>query len=147
MSASLAVTGYGARFYLGTAASPFSYNISTEIRSINKQDYTIPPVEVTHLLSDNSTEEMIPGLIKPGTLDITGNFIGDAAQLSITPLAAALATCFWKITCPVQSSAKTYTATGRGFIVKYQVGPFEKNKAIDFALTLQITGAVTETVA
>jgi hypothetical protein len=35
---------------------------------------------------------------------------------------------------------------GTGFITKYETGPFEPNKKIDFAADIQITGNITETV-
>lgn len=143
---SKANTGYYAVFFLGTVASPLSYNAMLEVKSIKADYFTVPEVPTTHLQSPNYTEEFFPGMLKPGTIDLSGNFIGDTSQMP-TGLAAAQDIIFWKITSPVQQNSKTYTATGTGFITNYSPGPFENNKALEFSIKLQITGQVTETVA
>jgi hypothetical protein len=147
MPASRAVTGNLAVFSIGSVASPLSYNPLLEVKSIKPALVSVPAVETTHLLSPNATEEFIPGLIKPGLVSITGNFIGDASQLSILPLAAAQTIIAWKVTAPVDKGSKTYTATGTGYIAKYENGPMEQNKANEFSLDVQITGTITEAVA
>jgi hypothetical protein len=147
MPASRAVTGNLAVFSIGSVASPLSYNALLEVKSIKPALVSVPAVETTHLLSPNATEEFIPGLIKPGLVSITGNFIGDASQLSILPLAAAQTIIAWKVTAPVDKGSKTYTATGTGYIAKYENGAIEQNKANEFSLDVQITGTITEAVA
>ena len=71
-SPSLANSGYGATFAVGTG-SPLNYAVVSEIASIFKKNFTVPPIDVTHLRSPNATEEMFPGIIKPGTVEMTGN--------------------------------------------------------------------------
>jgi hypothetical protein len=144
---SQANTGYEAQLSIGTVASPDSYVPVLEIKSFKPNYVTVPEVPTTHLLSPNATEEFFPGLIKPGTIDISGNFIGDSTQLSFTPLMQAQDLFTWKITAPVQRNTKTYTATGIGYIAEYGLGPFENNKAVDYAAKIQITGVYTESVA
>ncbi len=147
MSASLGNSGYTSVFYTGVAGSPPTYTAVLEIASINKKNYTIPAIDLTHLLSPNATEEMTPGILKPGTIEITGNFIGDTTQLNFNTLAQAQTVFPWKITAPMQKGAKTLTSTGLCFVVDYETGPFEANKKIDFKATLQMTGTITEAVA
>jgi len=144
---SQATTGYLATISLGTQASPDSYTALVEVRTIKTNDITVPDVNVTHLQSPSATEEMIPGLIKPGTIEVTGNFIGDTTQLNPVTLAQNQTIVWWKVIAPVQSGTKTYTATGSGFINKAEFGPFENNKADDFSFGLQITGVATRSVA
>ena len=144
---SVANDGYGATFYIGTVASPGSYNQILEVRSFKPDFGTIPEIMTTTLLSPNATEEFIPGIIKPGKVEVTANFIGDTTQLSITPLMQGQVIFNWKIIAPVQRKSKTYTATGQGFVTQYSPGPFENNKAIDLAFGFQITGVYTEGVA
>lgn len=144
---SLAATGYEYQMEIGTQSSPDSYTAILEIRSIKTNDFTVPAVDVTHLLSPNATEEKIPGLIKPGTIEVTGNFIGDTTQTGIPTLGQNLTLVWWKVTGPVQRGAKTYTASGTAFLNKWDVGPFENNKAIDVSFGLEITGTITYTVA
>jgi hypothetical protein len=145
--ASKATTGYQSQLLIGTVASPLSYNALAELKSFKPNLISVPDVPTTHLLSPSNTEEMIPAMIKPGTIDVSGNFIGDSSQLAITALAQAQTVFAFKATAPMQSGTKTYTLTGVGFINKYETGPFEINKGIEFSASIQMTGTYTEAVA
>jgi hypothetical protein len=147
MPATKATIGYESIFYTGDAMSPVGYTAMAECKSIKPNLITVPVIDATHLLSPNATEEKLPGLIKPGTVDITGNFIGDATQLNIQTLAAARTVFPFKTTSPVNSGTQVYTITGTGFISKYDVGPFEPSKLIEFALSIEVTGSFTQDVA
>ena len=144
---SLANSGYGAIFYTGVAGSPIEYTPVLEIASINKKNFTIPSIDVTNLTSPNSTGEMVPGILKPGTIELTGNYIGDATQLAFVALAQAQTVFPWKITAPMQKGTKTLTANGLCFVTDFETGPFEADKKIDFKCTCQMTGTITEVVA
>lgn len=139
--ASKANTGYESQLSIG---SPLAALV--EIKSFKLNLIEIPDVNTTHLLSPNNTEEMVPAMIKPGTIDITGNFIGDASQTQITTLAQAQTIFNFQATAPMQRGAKTCTVTGTGFFKKYATGPFENNKAIDFEAQIQITGTYVESI-
>ena len=143
---SKANTGYKATFGIGNNASPIGFTIMAELASIKPSNFSIPAIDTTHLQSPNATEEMIPGLIKPGTIALSGNFTGDTSQLNISQLAQTQSVFPWKITSPINKGTQVYTAIGFGFIAKYETGPFEPNKKIDFAADIQITGNITETV-
>ena len=145
--ASQGSTGYQAQFFIGTVASPISYTAVKETKSIKPNFITVPEVETSHLLSPNNTEEMLPGMIKPGTIEISGNWLGDSSQTALSDLAQAGTVAAWKITAPVQGLTKTFTATGSGFVTKFDVGPFEKNKPNEFTATVQMTGSYTTSVA
>jgi hypothetical protein len=147
MGQSKATTGYLAAFYVGDTSSPIDYTQMAELASIKPSNFSIPSIDTTHLQSPNATEEMLPGLIKPGTIALTGNFTGDASQLNISTLAQSQTVFPWKVTSKINKGTQTYTVTGYGFIAKYETGPFESNKKIDFAADVQITGNITETVA
>lgn len=148
MAASKANTAYGATFSMGSVSSPLGYStVLSEIKSIENNGVTLPSVDVSHLLSPNATDEMVPGTLKPGTIRLTGNFIGDTGQLTILSLIQARTTVAWKITAPVQQGAKTYTVNGLGFLSSYKNGPYENNRAIDFEIEFQTTGPLTEAVA
>jgi hypothetical protein len=123
MSASKARLGYGSKFYTGDTASPIGYTLLSEIATINFADYTVGEVDVTHLLSPNKSEESIPGLIKPGAIELSGNYTGDASQQNIDVLAVAQTVFPWKITAPA-SGALVLTITGSGYITKKETGPF-----------------------
>jgi hypothetical protein len=145
--ASQATTGYEAQFSMGSPLVPL-----IEVKHIKPSYYSTPEVNVSHLLSPSSTEELRPGLLKPGTVEVGGNLIGDSSQLAITTAAKNNAaqnppTQAFTITAPVQNGTKTYTCVGVGYVAGYEVGPFELNKAIEFMMRLQITGIISETVA
>ena len=146
MAASKAKLGYGSKFYIGDAASPIGYTVLSAIATINFADYTVGEIDVTHLLSPNTSEESIPGMLKPGTIELTGNYTGDASQQNIDVLAVALTVFPWKITAPA-SGATVLTITGFGYIVKKETGPFEPSKKSDFKVGVRVSGAITYSVA
>jgi hypothetical protein len=146
MVPSLANSGYGTTFSV-SASSPVTFVAVAEITMITKRNFSVPSINVTNLLSPNTTEELIPGITAPGTVDLEGNFIGDTTQLQFVTLAQAETVFYFQIKAPMQRSAKTLTSTGTCFVTTYETGPFDSTKKIDFKVTLQVTGAVQEVVA
>ena len=146
MAASKARLGYGSKFYTGDSASPTNYTVLSEIATINFADYTVAEVDVTHLLSPNTSEESIPGLLKPGTIELTGNYTGDTSQQNIDVLAVAQTVFPWKITAPA-AGALVLTITGYGYIAKKETGPFEPSKKNDFKVSVRVSGAISYSVA
>lgn len=145
--ASQANAGYLATFFIGSG-SPVTYGASiAEIKSFTLDLVNMAEIATTHLLSPLNTEEFVPAMIKPGKVQISGNFIGDASQLAITTLAQAQTIFPFKVTAPVQRLTKTYTVVMQGFIAGYKPGPFEINKAVEFSAEIQLTGGYVETVA
>src|SRR6266851_1901871 len=118
MPATKATIGYLATFSIGDTSSPISYTEMAELKHIKPNLTTVPVINATHLKSPNATEEKLPGLILPGTVDISGNFIGDASQLQILALSKTRTVFPFKITAPINKGAQTYTLTGSGFISK-----------------------------
>src|SRR4051812_28853143 len=143
--ASKAQLGYGSTFSMG-AGSPVVYTAISEIGSISFADYTVSEIDVTNLGSPNTTEESIPGMLKPGTIEMTGNYIGDTSQQNIDTIAIARTIFPWKITSPA-GTAGTLTVTGYGYIVKKETGPMEPNKKIDFKVSVRVSGAIGWAVA
>jgi hypothetical protein len=140
--------GYLATFAIGdSTVSPINYTLMAEVKSIKPSIASIPSIDATHLQSPNATEEKLPGLIKPGTVEMTGNFIGDTTQLAILGKAESRSVFPFQIKAPVNSGTQIYTLSGEGFISKYDTGPFEPSKLTEFTLTMEMTGTVTETVA
>jgi hypothetical protein len=141
--ASQANSGYLGTFSIGSPLAAIS-----EIKHVNFPRYTIPDLNVTHLLSPNTTEELVPGLMMPGVVDISGNFIGDSSQTSALDTLAQAQTVFnFAITIPVQNRSKTATITGRGFLNKHDIGPVEGNRPVEFSISVRTTGYSTITVA
>jgi hypothetical protein len=138
MSASQATLGYLSQFQVG-AGSPLVYSTLAEVRTIKNPEYTVRQVDVTHLLSPNATEESIPGLLVPGEVEITGNFTGHASQAYLRALGRTRQVFPFKIISPMGLSGTALTITGSGYIVKWETGPFQADKQIDFAFTLKMT--------
>jgi hypothetical protein len=147
MPATKATIGYLATFWVGDASSPIAYTQMAELKSIKPNIATIPVIDATHLQSPNATQEKLPGLIAPGTVDITGNFVGDTSQLSILTMAESRSVFPFKITAPINKGTQVYTVAGSGFISKYDVGPFEASVLSAFTMSMEIAGSVTESVA
>ena len=151
--ASQATTGYLGTLEIGDSdSSPFGYEGITELKSFKGNYFSTASVDVSHLLSPNATEEPRAGMLRPGTITFSGNFIGDSAQLGLMLSAKASAdqsqpTVGFRVKLAVQDGAKTYTAVGLGFVSKHEVGPAELNKPIEFAGEMQIVGLVSESVA
>lgn len=145
--ASQANAGYLSQFLLGSAASPPVYTAIAEIKSFSLDPISMAEIPTTHLLSLLNTEEFIPSMIKPGKCSASGNFIGDASQLTITTLAQAQTIFPFKILAPMQRLTKGYAFVAQGFIAGYKLGPFEINKAIEFSVDIQVTGGYVETVS
>src|SRR5579863_7075689 len=96
--ASQANTGYLGTF--GTGSPPTQL---LEIASITVPRYTVPEIKRTHLQSPGTTEELVPGLLMPGKISLTGNFIGDTTQLSLDTYAQNQTVFAFTITVPVQN--------------------------------------------
>jgi hypothetical protein len=147
MAQSRATIGYLSTFSVGDDNSPIGYTEMLEVKSITPNFFTVPVVDATHLKSPNATSEKKPGLIMPGTIEVTGNFIGDATQLQILTLAEARTVFPFKFTEPVDDSTKVYTATGNGFISAYGHNAIQPSSLGEFRMTMEITGTITEDVA
>lgn len=134
--------------YLGTFSVGSPLTALVEVKHINLSKYTIPKLSRTHLLSLNTTEEYTPGLLDPGIVECSGNFIGTVDQLDTLDTLAQNQTVFgWAFTMPVQNRSKTTTFTGTGFIVKNDIGPIEANRVIEYALSIQVAGFVSAVTA
>lgn len=141
MPSTKAAIGYLGTFNMG---SPLAATL--EIKHIQISGVNIPAIDATHLLSPNATEEKLPGLIKPGTIEITGNFIGDATQLLFLTDAKARTVFAWSVTAPVNAGTQVYTLSGSGFVGDYSHGAIEPSKVHEFTVKIEISGALTEAV-
>lgn len=146
MAKSQATIGLGTEFLIGDDASPPHYTSVTEAANVTFADYTVTEVDVTHLLSPDSTEETIAGLKKTGTIEVTGNYVGDEAQQSIDVLASARTMFPWKITSPL-SGTRILTVSGYGFINKKETGPFTPGAKTEFKIGVKVAGMITYAIA
>jgi hypothetical protein len=133
--------GYGSQFFIGTIASPLGYQAILEQAEVEIDDYSVPEIKVTHLLSPSRAEEKIPGIINAGKISVTGNFVGDTTQQNVDLLAFAGTIIPWKFTGP--AGTKTLTMTGVGFISNMKKGPFGVDKKTDIKFDVTISGIIT----
>jgi hypothetical protein len=136
-----ATTGYGATFSVTEGET--STQIA-EVTEIKPSGLTVGEEDVTNLGSPNAHREYIPTLVESGTVEFSGNYIGDTTQQGLETLARAR-TVFPFSFAFLLKSGKVETRTGTGFITKYNPGDVVKDKVISFSCTLRITGV--ETVA
>lgn len=146
MARSQANVGYKAQFLIGDNASPINYTQIAEVKSIKSFEMTTPVIDVSHLQSPNFTQEKRPGMMQPGTVELSGNFTGDASQLTVLGLQQSQTIFPFKVIAPAQSNSETYQYVGQGFISKYTPGTFETTKVNEFAITIEVDGFVTESI-
>jgi len=136
-------TGYLSTFGVGDGASPPAFPPIAEVKSFNFTPLDVPNVDFTHLLSPNNTRELRPGMIMPGKVEVSGNYIGDATQLSLPTHAQAQDTFAFRIEFPVQDRTKTGVFSGVAFVNTLKLGPFENDKPNEFSASFQCTGSFT----
>lgn len=146
MAKTRATIGYLGELFIGDSSSPTNYTSMLEVISIKPALMTVPVINATHLKSPNATEEKIPGLIMPGTMEAEVHFIGDTTQLNIATLARGRTVFPYKFTAPVDNGTKVYTCIGNGFISKYEHGSIEASGIHNASLTMELAGDFTETV-
>lgn len=140
--------GYGATFGVDPAAgSPPSIVVFVNIKSFEIDYGDRPKVTITHLLSPNFTEELVPGPTMPGTITFSGDSIGDVTQLELDTLQALLTSVPFQIVGSMQQGAKTVTITGFGYLESHKEGPFEIGKPVEISGKFQMTGPYVKTVA
>lgn len=145
--ASVGTTGYLSTFELGDNESPPNFTAIAEVKSFNFTPLDVPNVDFSTLVSPNNTRELKPGMIMPGKIEVSGNYIGDATQLTLPTNAQAQTIFPFKATFPLQDRTKTGTFIGIGFVNTLKVGPFENDKPNEFSASFQATGSFSLTTA
>lgn len=75
MTASAADIAYGLVFKGETAASSGVYFTFEEVTDLTPPNSSVDVIDVTHMGSANRTREFIQGLIDPGTMSVTMNYV------------------------------------------------------------------------
>src|SRR5690242_14242436 len=127
MSDSQAALGLGASLSIGDDVSPVVYTEVAELNSIDFDGFTADQVDVTHLKSPNNMAESIPGLLKPGAINFTGNWTGAASQQQFTTYSKNRTRFQWKIDATL-GDGSAYQITGLGYVSKLHKGPLDATK-------------------
>lgn len=141
--ASQGTTGYLSEFQVGDNMSPPNWTTIAEVKTFTFTPLDVPNVDFSHLLSPNNTREYRPGMIAPGTIEMSGNLLLDVSQLAIISNAEAQAVVPVRGIFPVQDSTKTGQFIGTAFVKSLKLGPFELDKPNEFAASFQAAGAFT----
>jgi len=127
-----AILGYGSVFAIHDGSSTF--DAIAEVIEISPPNQQADDVDVTHMASPGQTREFIQGLIDPGEMSITINWVpSDATDVIIQALKTSGATRQMRITWP-----NNVKWTFSGFIKG-----FEPSSPIDDRMTATITVRVS----
>lgn len=144
---SVGTTGYLAVFSVQNNASPPAFVPVAELKSFKLAPISVPNVDFSTLVSPNNTRELRPGMIMPGTVELTGNWIGDASQLAFITDSEAQSVVAIQATFSCQNGTKTGTFTSTAFVKDLNLGPFENDKPNEYQVNFQLAGAFTITTA
>lgn len=145
--ASVGTTGRGAVFSVGDNSSPPNWVDIAELKSFKLAPISVPNVDFSTLKSPLNTRELRPGMIMPGTVECSGNWIGDVTQLAIITDAEAQSVVPIKATFNEQNGTKTGTFLSTAFVKDLNLGPFENDKPNEYQANFQLAGAFTITTA
>lgn len=129
MAASAVKIGYNTKFaiYNGT-----TYTDVAEVTSITWPGYARDAVEATHLTSDDTFREFVPGLMDAGEVSIEMNYLPSSSDVIIAALTAATVGQF-KITAP----------GGVNVVIKAIVTSYQPQSPVDDRMTASATFKIT----
>lgn len=81
MAASKAQSGMGMALLMGDGATPEVFTSIGEVAGISGPQMQMDTVDVTHMGSDDGIEEVIPTILRSGSIQSTMNLVPDDAQL------------------------------------------------------------------
>jgi predicted secreted protein len=135
-----AITGVGAEFQLGDAASPEVFTKVAEVISISGPELSAEQVEVTSLDSTGGYKEFIPGLLDGGSVTIEFNYVdGNTQQEALrTRVSTASQTALnYRIQLPDSPlSYVTFAATVESYSMNVETG-----SAVTVSCGVKISGA------
>jgi hypothetical protein len=155
-----ATVGKGATFSIGpkvsTATTPpladdAGWNVIAEVSTIEQSGITTAEEDVTNLQSPGGFGEYLATNADPGTVDITGNYIGDTSQgLLRTAAWPDTTTCrvenyYWKIT-NILSDGSTENRIFIGFVKTFkEASPLSNTAKVEFSAQIRRVGTTTLT--
>jgi len=126
MAASGAKSGFGTALTIGSAV--------TEVIDINGPNITRPPIDVTHMASDNGYREFIAGLPDGGEVTFTLNFIKSVATTLLGYFDAATQQSS-TIVFPSSLGTITFTSILTGYSVRSTI-----DQQVTADVTVKISG-------
>ncbi len=136
-----AMTGYGAKFEVETAANSNVFFEMPEVTSLSPPSDSVDVIDVTHTGSPNSTREFIQGLTDPGEASLGCNFIpGTNAATNGDAFVRA-----WRISREVRTCRITFPNNVVWEFDAFVTG-WEPDAPFDDKMTATLTVKVTATV-
>jgi hypothetical protein len=137
-----ATAGPGFLLQKGDGASPENFTTVAEVKDLNGPQDKTDTHDVTNQSSPNNTEEIIPGLIRPGTVAFDVNHLpDDPTQDAVTGLKAdkdGRTKRNWRIVLPGTSKKWTFAGYITGLSWK---GPV--NGVSTYSCEIRLTGKAT----
>jgi len=129
MAASSAKLGYNTDFSIYNGST---YTEVAEVTSITWPGYARDAIEATHMNSDDTFREYIPGLMDAGEVTIELNYIPSASDVIVAALTAATIGQF-----------KIQHAAGVNVVFKAIVTAYQPQSPVDDRMTASATFKVT----
>ena len=137
-----AISGVGAEFQLGDAASPEVFTKVAEVLSISGPELASEQIEVTSLDSTGGYKEFIPGLLDGGTVQIEFNYIdGNTQQETLRTRVSTSGQTAANYRIQLPDSPLSYV-TFAGIVESYSMN-METGSAITVSCGIKISGAPT----
>lgn len=138
-----AVLGYGAQLFITNDVAALIE--VTNLISVNRPNFTVDSVDTTTHDSANATREFIAGLLDPGELNATLNYVpGDANDLLILEHIASREKRAFKITIPNETTS--VDVTGTILITTYEPDDAPIDDKRTAAFNAKVSGATTQVV-
>lgn len=137
-----AISGVGAEFRLGDAASPEVYTKVAEVLSISGPELSAEQIEATSLDSTGGYKEFISGLLDGGTVSIEFNFVsGNSNQEALRTRVSTSNQSALNYRIALPDSPET-TVTFSGIVESYSMN-VEAGSAVTVSVGVKISGAPT----
>jgi len=157
-----ATVGKGATFSIGAKTSTATtaplpddaaWKVIAEVATIDQSGITTAEEDVTNLQSPGGFGEYLATNADPGTVDITGNYIGDTTQSALRTAAwPDTTTChvenYWWMIQNTLSDGSTESRVFMGFVKAFkEASPLSNTAKVEFTAQIRRIGTTTLTTA
>jgi predicted secreted protein len=146
MAASVAREVQGIELALTSVNGGTFYNLG-EILSVTPPTRTMGTIDVTNHNTTDYFREFLPGMIDPGTITFTANYVSSSSWASdlITSVMADRAKINWKTTLSTGEAATSSQNVwyGNGYITNYQLLT-ANDQAVQYSVSIKLTAKPTD---
>jgi predicted secreted protein len=146
MAASVARETEGIVFSLTSANGGTFYDMG-EVLSVTPPTRTMGTIDITNHGTTDYFREFLPGMIDPGTVTFTANYVSSSSWANelITDIMAARSLINWKIELSTGEAATSSQNVwyGNGYITNYQLIT-ANDQAVQYSVSLKLTAKPTD---